>query len=135
MLLPTLCAQHRKGNVVERATKLLGILPGSFAVAKTLQKGKVMQKVSEKVKAMLARRLVVLDAVPADLLQEWSDVKVAQRSFLELVMATSMEQASVPGRRQQAANDFLDFFAGHWTGPGFGQEGASFEARGFTWVG
>ena len=31
----TLCAQHHNGNVIERATKLLGILPGCFAIARS----------------------------------------------------------------------------------------------------
>ena len=33
---PALCLQHRTGNVIERVTKLLGVLTGSFSVAKTL---------------------------------------------------------------------------------------------------
>ena len=33
-VFPSLCAQHRNGNVIERGTKHLGILPGSFCVAR-----------------------------------------------------------------------------------------------------
>lgn len=46
LLVPLVCLQHRAGNVVERATKLLGILPGSFAVSKILLSGFVVRKLT-----------------------------------------------------------------------------------------
>ena len=34
LMLPTLCVQHRTGNVIEQVTKLLGNLGGIFCVLK-----------------------------------------------------------------------------------------------------
>ena len=45
LLLPLLCLQHRTGNVVERVTKLLSILPGSYSVSKTLRSGFVVKEI------------------------------------------------------------------------------------------
>ncbi|CAE7376508.1 unnamed protein product [Symbiodinium natans] len=51
-LLPMLCAQHRNGNVVEQVTKLLGILPGSYCLAKTTSKGKLFSDLKKAVKRL-----------------------------------------------------------------------------------
>ena len=67
-----LCAQHRNGNVVERVTKLLGILPGCYCVAKVCSKGKQFKDLKEAVRKQLQRDLVVMEAEPPGLQAEWS---------------------------------------------------------------
>ena len=84
-LVPTLCAQHRNGNVIERATKLLGILPGCFAVAKTMKQGSWMRTIGQHVQRILASRLVVMEEEPEGLQVEWARARVSAKALLELV--------------------------------------------------
>ena len=58
-VFPSLCAQHRNGNVIERATKHLGILPGSFCVAKSTGRGKFLIDLRNAVERTLAQNLLV----------------------------------------------------------------------------
>ena len=121
-LLPTLCAQHRNGNVIERATKLLGILPGCFAVAKTLKSGSLMRHVVKGLQKAMERRLVVLDDVPPGLQDEWAFSHRCSKALLDLIAANSdnaeaCDAADVPGKRAASAREFLKFFSGPWTGP------------------
>ena len=75
LLLPMLCTQHRNGNIVERATQLLGILPGSYCLAKCSSKGKFVKDWKEAVQRQLEQDLVIVDAVPPGLRGEWSEAE------------------------------------------------------------
>ena len=66
-IFPSLCAQHRNGNVIERATKHLGILPGSFCVSKSTRRGKFLQDLTKAVEKVLSENLVIMDAEPPGL--------------------------------------------------------------------
>ena len=116
LLLPLLCLQHRTGNVVERVTKLLSILPGSYAVSKTLRSGFVVRKLTQCVRTVLAQKLQVLDQVPPGLQEEWATGQVTARQIFDLVNAGEDEK----GERKAACKELLEFFAGPWTGPGLG---------------
>ena len=111
LLLPFLCMQHRTGNVVERVTKLLGVLTGSFAVAKTLQSGTVVKKLTKHVRDVLAERLQVLDRVPPGLADEWASSQVCARAIVRLV-----RQGQDEGAGAKAWERFFSFFHGPWTG-------------------
>ena len=114
LVLPFLCLQHRTGNVIERATKLLGTLTGSYAVAKTLRSGAVVRKLTANVRSILAQKLVVVDQVPPGLEGEWATGRVVAKKILELALGCDDEndQAGI-------GKEFLQFFGGPWTGPGF----------------
>ena len=117
MMLPVLCAQHRNGNVVERCTKLLGILPGCYSVAKTMASGQSKKKLSDELRDVLAQRLVILEAEPPGVQAEWSQTRADQQKFLEMVTATNLELATTPQVRKQTIRDFCNFFSTPWTGP------------------
>ena len=51
-------------NVIERVTKLLGILPGSFAVAKTMKAGAAIRQLSKALEKVIIETLVVRDEEP-----------------------------------------------------------------------
>ena len=117
----TLCAQHRNGNVIERATKLLGILPGCFAIAKSMRQGSWMRTIGQKVQAVLASKLVILQEEPEGLEEEWARARVGVRALLKLV-ALNLPQ----GEDEQPArgfattvDEFMKFFPSPWKGPGF----------------
>ena len=74
-LLPLLCAQHRNGNVVEQVTKLLGILPGSYCLAKCTSKGNFLKDLKEAVKKQLEQDSVILNEEPPGLQAESSQAK------------------------------------------------------------
>ena len=116
--LPMLCAQHRNGNVVERLTKLFGILPGSYCVAKCTSKGKVFKDLREAVKEQIDKDLVVMSEEPPGLQAEWSSARKQATTFLELMLQgladdKPEERSGVSQRIQK----FVDFFRGPWTGP------------------
>ncbi|CAE7460837.1 unnamed protein product [Symbiodinium sp. CCMP2592] len=116
--IPMLCAQHRNGNVVERITKLLGILPGSYCVAKCTSKGKVFKDLREAVKQQIDKDLVVMSEEPPGLQAEWSSARKQATTFLELMLqglgdAKPEERSGV----SQRIKKFVDFFRGPWTGP------------------
>ena len=119
LLLPLLCLQHRTGNVVERVTKLLSILPSSYSVSKTLRSGFVVRKLTQCVRTVLAQKLQVLDQVPPGLQEEWATGQVTAKEIFDLVNAGEDEK----GERRAACKEFLEFFAGPWTGPWLGWMG------------
>ena len=112
LLLPLLCTQHRTGNVIERITKLLSLLPGTFAVSKTVRSGFVVRKLTEQVRSVLTQKLQVFDQVPPGLHQEWADAQLWARQILDLVKQGHDENSQTA----KACDDFLNFFAGPWTG-------------------
>ncbi|CAJ1376127.1 unnamed protein product [Effrenium voratum] len=109
-LLPNLCAQHRNGNVVERVTKALGVLPGAFCVAKTLSRGQKMRSLIAAVKTALQGTLIVLPQEPPGLQAEWLAGRQHAAQFLELAFGAVTENK----RRARRAQEFLAFFAGPW---------------------
>ena len=118
-LIPTLCAQHRNGNVIERATKLLGILPGCFAVSKTMIQGSWMRTIGKRVQEVLAARLIVMEEDPEGLQEEWARSRVAARALLDLVILNAPQgEDDQPARGfATAVSDFMTFFPGPWKGP------------------
>lgn len=117
LLLPFLCLQHRTGNVVERVTKFLSVLTGSFAVAKTLRSGFVVKRLACHVRDILREQLVVTDQVPHGLAAEWASGQVCVQRILALVRQGSDEPAE--GAALAEHKQFCEFFAGPWTGLGF----------------
>ena len=129
-LLPLLCTQHRTGNVIERITKLLSLLPGTFAVSKTVRSGFVVKKLTEQVRLVMANKLQVFDEVPPGLQQEWAEAKVWAKQILDLLKQDQEETSQTA----KTCDEFLDFFAGPWTGPFGGMEtGFYLESVGGTW--
>ena len=115
-LLPMLCAQHRNGNVVERITKLLGILPGSYCVAKCANKGKLLKDLKGAVRAELQDQLLVLDSEPPGIQAEWSVARRQAKRFLQLMMEGFSDNPGRSGGKDARINAFVDFFSGPWTG-------------------
>lgn len=116
LLLPFLCLQHRTGNVVERVTKFLSVLTGSFAVAKTLRSGFVVKRLVSHVRDILRGQLVVLDQVPHGSAAEWASGQVCAQRIFALVRQGSDERAEGAGFGEH--KQFCEFFAGPWTGLG-----------------
>ena len=85
LLLPLLCLQHCAGNVVQRATKLLGILPGSFAVSKTLRSGFVVRKLTGQVRSVMSRTFQIFDQVPPGLHDKFEESEACARAIFKLV--------------------------------------------------
>ena len=118
LLLPFLCLQHRTGNVVERVTKLLGVLTGSYAVSKTLRSGPVVRRVTQKVREVLSEKLQVMEDTPAALAEEWASGQVCAKRIFELVQQESADdEEEAAGRSPGLYDEFTSFFAGPWTGP------------------
>eukprot|EP00438_Fugacium_kawagutii_P010278 Skav225675 [mRNA] locus=scaffold1924:366724:368019:- [translate_table: standard] len=97
MLLPFLCLQHRTGNVIERVTKLLSVLTGCYAVAKTLRLGFIVRKLKQHVTDILKERLQILDEVPPGLEEEWATGRVSAKQILAL--AKTGDDGEAAGRR------------------------------------
>lgn len=121
LVLPLQCVQHRTGNVVERITKLLSVLTGCYAVAKTLRSGGVVRRLTAHVKSILSEELQVVDRVPPGLADEWAAGQVSARQTFALVRQGD-DEASL-----DKYDEFLAFFAGPWTG--LGLSGVGFEVR------
>ena len=119
-VFPSLCAQHRNGNVIERATKHLGILPGSFCVAKSSVRGKFLKDLKEAVRKVLAEKLVILDAEPPGLQAEWAIARRQAKNFLNMMLECEDEKPTAKRSRTRFVDDFVAFFPGPWTGPGLG---------------
>lgn len=119
LLLPFLCLQHRTGNVMERVTKLLGVLTGCFAVAKTLASGQVMRRLTAHVRDILQERLQVLDSTPPGLVGDWASGHAWAKHMFDLVrqerQADVADRASA-SRKPDVYDEFLAFFGGPWTG-------------------
>ncbi len=121
LFLPTLCAQHRNGNVIERVTKLLGILPGCFAVAKTMKAGAAIRSLTKALETVLADALVVTNEEPPGLQDEWAFGRRCASALMDLVTTNSQHAGACgseeePNKRAQAVKDFLEFFNGPWRG-------------------
>lgn len=112
LLLPFLCLQHRTGNVIERVTKLMGTLTGSYAVAKTLRSGPVVRKITGHVKKVLAQTLQVVDQIPHGVEDEWATGQVCAKHILRLALHEDDEEH----QKADVVKEFLDFFQGPWTG-------------------
>ena len=116
LLLPLLCLQHRTGNVIERVTKLLGVLTGSFSVAKTLRSGSVVKRLAGHVRDVLAENLQVFDRVPPGVVEEWAAGQACAKAIFKLVL-----QGRDDDKASGACQRFLNFFASPWTGPTAGE--------------
>ena len=117
-LIVTLCAQHRTGNVIERATKLLGILPGSYAVSKTIKQGNWMRQLGLQVQKVLAADLVIMREEPPGLQDEWAQARVANAALMDLVVKNdSQDGAESTGGYAATVAKFLKFFPTPWRGP------------------
>lgn len=114
LLLPFLCLQHRTGNVIERATKLMGTLTGSYAVAKTLRSGAIVRRLTQNVKRVLTQTLQVTDQVPAGLEEEWAMGQVCSLKLLRLARGEPEDE------KEDIVHEFTAFFAGPWRGLGPG---------------
>ena len=96
LLFPHLCLQHRTGNVIERMTKVLGVLTGCYAVAKTLASGSVQRRLVAAVREVFvdpACGLQVVEEVPLGSEEEWASGRVAAQQILGLVAADEEAQA------------------------------------------
>ena len=121
LFLPTLCAQHRNGNVIERVTKLLGILPGCFAVAKTMKAGAAIRSLTKVLEKVVGATLVVRDEEPPGLQDEWAFGRRCASALMALVATNSQHAGACgseeePNKRAQAIKEFLEFFHGPWQG-------------------
>ena len=112
MFFPFLCLQHRTGNVIERITKLLGVLTGAYAVAKTLRSGVVVRKLVAEVRNILQEEMQILQRIPDGLAEEWAFGQVCAKQILALVKQGDEEQGVA------IYDEFVEFFAGPWTGQG-----------------
>ena len=121
-LVPTLCAQHRAGNVIEQATKMTGLLGGVFCVCKTMSRGHPLAEVRKEIKRRFfqdPQSLLVHDSVPVACMEEWSIAKADARRLIDLCCSfdESKGEDAVAGSRQASFRALLDFFDGPWTGP------------------
>lgn len=117
-VFPSLCAQHRNGNVIERATKHLGILPGSFCVSKSTRRGKFLNDLKESVRKVLTEKLVVMGAEPPGLQAEWAVARRQAKTFLHMMLQCEDEKPNAKRSRTRFVDDFVAFFPGPWTGLG-----------------
>ena len=108
LLLPLLCTQHWTGNLIERITKLLSLLSGTFAGSKTVRSGFVARKLTDQVRWVLTQKLQVFDQVPPGLHQEWADAQLWAKQILDLVKQCHDENSQTA----KVCDDFLNFFAG-----------------------
>ncbi|CAL1159390.1 unnamed protein product [Cladocopium goreaui] len=90
--LSTLPAKYRTGNVIERITKLLGVLTGAYAVAKTLRSGVVVRKLVAEVRNILQEEMQILQRIPDGLAEEWAFGQVCAKQILALVKQGDEEQ-------------------------------------------
>jgi len=125
LFLPTLCTQHRNGNVIEQLTHLLGNLSGCFCVSRVLNSRHTVQQLRRRTGAALEQDLVVLDSEPAGIQAEWAEARSLTRSFLRLVAmfdasskdsADSDEALPVAVELSDGHAQLLDFFNGPWSG-------------------
>ena len=131
-VLPMMCAQHRNGNVVEQVTKLLGILPGSYCLAKCSSKGAFFKSLREAVKKQLQQDLIVLDGVPPGLQVEWAEAAKQATSFLQLLfegLADASPSEQHRGKNAALIAKFVDFFRSPWKGLRAGKGGQGLQFR------
>ncbi|CAE7538303.1 unnamed protein product [Symbiodinium sp. CCMP2592] len=118
--LPSLCLQHRVGNIVEQLTKFLGNLGGNFSIAKVLNKGNLLKDLRAKADGHIARTLRVLKETPAALTEEWSQAQQEARDLIQLCMSYNDTTDPIrSGTQREAFQRLADFFNGPWTGPSF----------------
>ena len=115
--IPSLCLQHRVGNIVEQLTKFLGNLGGNFSVSKVLNKGNLLKALRQKAAAILRERLVLLDETPAAVIEEWSQAQLCAQDLVQLCMSFDELEPTRSGTHREAFQRFTTFFAGPWTGP------------------
>ena len=118
-VFPSLCAQHRNGNVIERATKHLGILPGSFCVAKSAGRGKFLNDLKAAVRKVLVEKLVIMDSEPPGLQAEWAVARRQAKHFLHMMLQCEDETPHAKRSRTRFIDEFVAFFPGPWTGLGW----------------
>ncbi|CAE7472448.1 unnamed protein product, partial [Symbiodinium sp. CCMP2592] len=113
--LPSLCLQHRVGNIVEQLTKFLGNLGGNFSIAKVLNKGNLLKDLRAKADGHIARTLRVLKETPAALTEEWSQAQQEARDLIQLCMSYNDTTDPIrSGTQREAFQRLADFFNGPW---------------------
>ena len=108
-ILHCLCLQHRTGNVVERLTRHLGNLAGSYCVAKSIHKAGSATAMEKEMHNMFNDKLVFRRANRLDLERDpqRQDEKNRSRAFLDLCL---LEDPDSEHLRTQHIEKFLDFF-------------------------
>ena len=84
LFLPTLCVQHRNGNVVEQLAHLLGNLSGCFCASRVLNSRHTVQALRRRTRAALERDLVFLESEPVGVQAEWAEARSLTRRFLKM---------------------------------------------------
>ena len=116
LMLPTLCVQHRTGNVMEQVTKLLGNLGGIFCVSKVMAKSHLLAAVKSRVLDYLDQKLVVHQEVPAAVLSERRASKILLKRLIELTSSFKEEEEANQNSTSAAWKRFMEFFNGPITG-------------------
>ncbi len=83
-IVHTVCAQHRTGNVADKVSRALGVLPGTYCVARLLQSRQLVRGVLWQAKRLLAERLVVLASAPPDDNGRWAEAWQALSSRIKM---------------------------------------------------
>ncbi|CAE7259920.1 unnamed protein product [Symbiodinium natans] len=119
LFIPSLCLQHRVGNIVEQLTKFLGNLGGNFSISKVLNKGNLLKALRQKASAIMKNpeKLLVLGETPAPVLEEWSQAQLCAHDLVQLCMSFDDSEHARSGTHLEAFQRFENFFAGPWTGP------------------
>lgn len=112
LMLPTLCVQHRTGNVIEQVTKFLGNLGGIFCVSKVMAKSHLLAAVKGRVLDYLDQKLVVHQEVPAAVLSEWRASKILLKRLIELTSSFKEEEETNQNSTSAAWKRFMEFFDG-----------------------
>ena len=115
LMLPTLCVQHRTGNVIEQVTKLLGNLGGIFCVSKVMAKSHLLAVVKSRLD-YFDQKLVVHQEVPAAVLSERRASKILLKRLIELTSGFKEEEEANQNSTSAAWKRFMEFFNGLITG-------------------
>ncbi|CAE7228120.1 unnamed protein product [Symbiodinium natans] len=121
LFLPTLCLQHRVGNIIEQLTKLLGNLGGNFSISKVLNKGNLLKALHDRVRDYFDERekFQILPETPPALLDEWCEGQLQARDLIQMCMSFDESDPVRAGTLREAFQRFTNFFAGPWTGLNF----------------
>ena len=111
LMLPTLCVQHRTGNVIEQVTKFLGNLGGIFCVSKVMAKSHLLAVVKSRLD-YLDQKLVVHQEVPAAVLSERRASKILLKRLIELTSSFKEEEEANQNSTSAAWMRFMEFFNG-----------------------
>ena len=118
LFLPSLCLQHRVGNIIEQLTKFLGNLGGNFSVAKVMSKGNLLQALQKQASGFIAEKLLILPETPPALMEEWSQAQLQAQDLIKMCMSYDYDDADPlrSGTHREAFQHLVNFFGGPWTG-------------------